>query len=274
MRLRLILPAVAALACLLGPAPARAWGAKAHRVIARLAQDQLGPGAAAAVARLLAGEPDPTLAGVAYWADELRETGTDLGRATAAWHYVNFADGTCRYKPARDCPDGNCVVAAIDRQSAILADAARPDAERAQALKFLVHLVGDVHQPLHAGRGSDWGGNKVQLSYRGEGWNLHSAWDRLLPARRDLDPAAHAAFLRAQPPLPPDATRGSARRAADWAEESCRIVESPGFYPAGHKLRDAYLDDQLPVAERRMREAARRLADLVDESLAPREPMR
>jgi hypothetical protein len=125
-----------------------------------------------------------------------------------------------------------------------------------------------VHQPLHAGRGEDWGGNKVQLNYRGEGWNLHSVWDRLLPARRGLDPAAHADFLRAQPPLPLDATRRSDRPAVDWAVESCRIVESPGFYPVGHTLPDAYLDAQLPVAELRLRLAAQRLADMLNDALA------
>jgi hypothetical protein len=272
MRLRMILPTVAALACLLGPAPAAAWGNKAHRVVARLAQDQLRPEVAATVARLLAGEPDPTLAGVAYWADEQREQKTELGKQTGEWHYLNFADATCTYVPARDCPDGKCVVAAINRQLGLVRDAALPDAERAQALKFLVHLVGDVHQPLHAGRGDDWGGNKVQLSYRDEGWNLHSVWDRLLPARRGLDPAAHADFLRAQAPLPSDPTRGSDRRVIDWAVESCRIVESPGFYPVGHKLPDAYLNAHLPIAEMRLRWAGQRLADLLNEALASPAP--
>jgi hypothetical protein len=276
MRIRMILAAVAALACLLGPAPAGAWGSKAHRVVGHLAQDQLRPEAAAAVARLLAGEPDPTLAGVAYWADEQREAKTALGKQTAGWHYLNFADASCAYVAARDCPDGDCVIGAIDRQMGIVGDAARPDAERAQALKFVVHLVGDVHQPLHAGRGSDWGGNKIQLNYQGDGWNLHSVWDRLLPARRGLDPAAHADFLRAQPPLPPDPARISDRRVADWAMESCRIVEMPGFYPNGHKLADAYLDAQLPLAEIRLRQAADRLADLLNDTLAPaaQEPAR
>ncbi|MGH8029062.1 MAG: S1/P1 nuclease [Arenimonas sp.] len=273
MRHRLFFPALAALAFLIGPGAAAAWGSKAHRVVANLAQDQLAPEAAAEVARLLAGEPDPSLVGIAYWADEQREAGTPLGRETAQWHYVNFADATCEYVPARDCPDGHCVVGEINRQLEILGNTGRTVAERAQALKFLVHLVGDVHQPLHAGRGSDWGGNKVQLSYRDEGWNLHSVWDRLLPARRGLDPAAHADLLRAHPQLAPDPTFRSDRRAVDWAVESCRIVESPGFYPAGHKLADAYLDAQLPVAELRLRQAGQRLADMLNYALARPKPV-
>jgi hypothetical protein len=266
---RRFFPVLVALACLLGPVPASAWGNKAHRVVGHLAQAQLQPSTAAAVAKLLAGEPDPTLAGVAYWADEERENDTALGRRTERWHFLNFPRGGCAYVPARDCAGGECVVGAIQRQREILADRTRPARERTAALKFLVHLVADVHQPLHAGYRDDRGGNTVQLNYRGEGWNLHSTWDRLLPKQRGLDPVAYAAFLQAQPPLPVDATLRSDRGAAAWAEESCRIVQAAGFYPHGHKLQASYLDAQLPVAESRLRQAAQRLARLLDQALAP-----
>jgi len=277
MPVRPFLPVLALLACLCGPGPAAAWGNHAHRIVGRLAQDQLRPAAAAEVARLLAGEAEPTLAGVATWADAEREAVTDLGKRTERWHFLNFPRGNCEYVPARDCPGGNCIVGAIDRQFVALGDAARPDAERAQALKFLVHLVADVHQPLHAGLREDKGGNTVQLSWRGEGWNLHSTWDRLLPKRRDLDPEAYAALLRGQAPLPDDPARRPGLQVVDWAVESCRIVQAPGFYPQGHKLADAYLDAQLPVAERRLRQSAQRLAGMLNYALArplPTEPTR
>jgi nuclease S1 len=270
MSTRASLLLLATLACL--PGPATAWGAKAHRVVGELAQRQLAPEARAEVARLLAGEADPTLGGIAYWADEQREAGTDLGKRSAAWHYVNFRDHRCEYAPARDCADGECIVAAINRERAVLADATRPDAERAQALKFVVHLVGDVHQPLHAGRGDDWGGNKVQLRWtengKEEGTNLHSAWDRIIPVRRGLPVRAHADWLMAQPALPADPTRRSDRRATDWAVESCGIVEGAGFYPTGRTLTNAYVDAQQAIAERRLRQAGRRLADMLNEALA------
>src|SRR5690606_5820756 len=82
------------------------------------------------------------------------------------------------------CPNGDCVAGAIAAQQAILADRSRPDAERAQALKFIVHFVGDAHQPMHAGFGDDRGGNSYQIQLRartardgGEGTNLHRVWD-------------------------------------------------------------------------------------------------
>jgi hypothetical protein len=269
LRGRRLVPVLIALACLSGPGTAAAWGAKAHRVVGHLAQSQLHPQAAAAVATLLAGEADPTLAGVAYWADEQREAGSWLGRRTARWHFVNLPRGTCAYLPARDCPDGDCVIGAINRQRARLGDASLPARERAEALKYLVHLVADVHQPLHAGHRDDRGGNEVQLHFQGEGWNLHSTWDRLLPARRRLAPAAYADVLRAQPPLPVDPTLRSDRKVAEWAMESCRIVQAPGFYPRGHVLQASYLDAHQPIAELRLRQAARRLADLLNQSLSP-----
>jgi hypothetical protein len=247
--------------------PAAAFGPLGHRIVGQLAQRQLTPAAAAQVRLLLAGEPEPTLAGVANWADQLRDSDPVLGKQTARWHYVNFPRGDCHYVPARDCPDGNCVVAAIQRQLLILSDRSRPNGERAEALKFLVHLVADVHQPLHAGYQDDRGGNNFQINYRGQGSNLHSVWDSTLLDDRGLDADTYVAALAKQSPLPPDATRRSDRPAADWAEESCRIVQQSDLYPSTHVLSDAYLDMHRPLAEQRLRQAAARLAGLINFAL-------
>jgi hypothetical protein len=269
---RRFLAVLAGLALLAAPVPAPAWGAKGHRVVALLAERDLRPEARAQVQALLAGEPEPTLAGVSNWADELRDGDDPRGRATAALHYLNFPRGDCMYVPARDCPDGRCLVAAINRQFLVLSDAARPVAERREALKFLVHFVGDAHQPLHAGHADDLGGNRHQLQVAGEGSNLHAVWDRVLPAHRGHAPAAYASWLSAQSPLPPDPTRRSDRPAVDWVQESCRLVQAPGFYPKTGKLAPAYLDTQLPVAEQRLRQAGRRLADMLNFALARPRP--
>jgi hypothetical protein len=267
--LRRFAPVFAVLALLATPWPAAAWGIKAHRIVADLAERDLRPEARAQVQALLAGEPDPTLPGIANWADELRENDPVRGKATARWHYINFPREACEYVPARDCADGQCVVGAINRQFLVLADTARPVAERREALKFLVHFVGDVHQPLHAANGDDLGGNLHQLQIDGEGWNLHGVWDRLVVAQRGLEPPAYADWLRAQPPLPYDSTRRSDRPAVDWAIESCRIARSEGFYPPKGNLQPGYLARQQPVADLRMRQAGQRLADMLNFALAP-----
>jgi len=122
-------------------------------LIAAEAQQLLTPAARAEVDRLLALEPGATLASISTWADETRSPGT------ASWHYVNFPrDAGCAYEAPRDCPGDACVVGAIARQEAVLTSTAA-DAEKLVALKYLVHFVGDVHQPLHAGYADDKGGN-------------------------------------------------------------------------------------------------------------------
>ena len=154
MRFRFLALAAFALSAL--AINAYAWGPQGHQVIALLAEQQLTPKAKEQVQKLLALEPGETLASISTWADEHRNP------TTAAWHYVNFPKNTCTYGVQRDCPDGDCVVEAINRQLAILASKA-PDEKRLNALKYVVHLVADIHQPLHAGYGEDRGGNTYQL---------------------------------------------------------------------------------------------------------------
>ena len=107
------------LICLLFPAlltlaaPAGAWGPLGHRLVAALAWQQLEPEVQAEIARLLAGEADPSLPGIANWADHLRGNDPDLGRRSARWHYVNIAEHNCEYDAERACPGGDCVVEVV-----------------------------------------------------------------------------------------------------------------------------------------------------------------
>ena len=245
------------------PTLAMAWGPGGHRIVAELAARQLTPATQAQVRRLLAVSHDRTLADVATWADDLRNDRTQhaLARASANLHYVNFADSSCHYDAPRDCPGGRCVVAAIERYARVLGDASRSDAERAEALRFLVHLVGDAHQPLHAGYRHDRGGNRYQVQLNGRGSNLHAVWDTPVLSSRRLGWQAHAKAL-ARPPLP--RVGGTA---AQWAEESCRATRDAGIYPRGHRIDKAYLTRMRPLAERRVREAAARLATLLNRTL-------
>ena len=165
MRLPAARRTLALLLLLAGSPAAQAWSALGHRLVGELAQRHLAPATQREVARLLAGAPDPTLAGIADWADDLRDSNPPRFRATARWHYVNLGPD-CDYLPPRDCAGGQCVVAAIARQQAILADRSQPVPDRRDALAFLVHLVADAHQPLHAGGRDDKGGNRFQVSLR------------------------------------------------------------------------------------------------------------
>lgn len=265
MTLRTALTAAVLAATLTLSPSARAWGPLGHRLVADLAWDGMTPQARAAALDLLAGEADPSLAGIASWADELRANAPDLGRRSARWHYVNIAEDGCHYDTARDCPGDDCVVAAIDAQVAILADPGQPRAKRRQALKFVVHFVGDIHQPLHAGRADDRGGNTHQINIDGRGSNLHALWDSGLLGSAGLGEAGWLARLH-QSTIAADAPARPGSPAA-WAEASCRIVNSPGFYPPKGTLDPAYGERWLPVVERQLRLGGRHLAGVLNAAL-------
>lgn len=256
------------LAAALFSAPAHAWWAYGHRLVARLAEHQLTPEARTEVHRLLALEHHRSLADVASWADELREHDPDLGRRSAKWHYVNLGEHDCLYDAKRDCPNGDCIVEAINTQAAILADRTRPDAERLQALKFVVHFTGDAHQPMHAGYAHDRGGNSFQVNYKGRGSNLHSLWDGTLLESRRINETAYYERLRASPSAAAHATDAfSAIAPAQWTEASCRIAMQPGVYPASARIDDAYIERHRPIAERQLQRAGARLAQLLNATL-------
>ena len=277
--------ATLAAACLAALAPdALAWSALGHRLTGELAERHLDPVAAAEVARLLAGEEDPSLSGVAYWADALRNTDPERFEATAKWHYVNYPRDRCEYEAARDCPGGDCVIGAIERNHAILADRARPLEARRDALKFLVHFVGDAHQPMHAGNRGDLGGNRFQVSLHTDlqpeayarkhyvdgvmGTNLHAIWDYYILGTEGLGLDRYADRLDALP-WPPEGTPNGTPVVAPvaWAFESCNLLDSRDIYPSDHTMGEAYLDRMRPLAEQRVRQGAWRLAQLLNATL-------
>ena len=250
--------AVAAVATMAATQPALAFGGMGHRLIAERAEAQLSPAARAEAARLLAQEPGATLVSISTWADENRTLGT------AAWHYVNFPRGAaCQYDAARLCIEGNCVVGALEKQVALLASSAS-DAERLTALKYVVHLVADVHQPLHAGYFDDRGGNSYQLQAFDRGTNLHALWDTGMAVNW---PGGEEAFKGAVKAAPLPAAQGAP---AQWAEESCRIVGQEGFYPENRTLDPAYPPRWAATLVQRVQGASQRLATVLNTVLTGR----
>jgi hypothetical protein len=261
-----VLLVVTGLAAMAAPRDADAWGKSGHRIVGELAEARLDPKARAAVAELLAGEAEPTLAGVSVWADQVREEAPEY-RWTVPLHWVNFESGACSYAAPVNCRDDLCVVAAIERFSEQLADTWLPLAVRRDALKFVVHFVGDVHQPLHAGFAADRGGNDFQISIQREGWNLHSVWDSLIIDSLKLEWPEYRARVD-QIPLTPEArAQASIARPPTWAEESCQIVQRGDFYPPRHKITGKYLEAKRPLADQRLKLAGERLAALLNRVL-------
>lgn len=240
------------------PGTALGWGFEAHRIVAAVAQQQLSPAAKAEVDRLLALEPGSSLESISTWADEVRSP------TTAAWHYVNFRreDG-CRYDAMANCPGGNCVVGAIERQLRVLAGKG-PDEDRLRALRYVAHFIPDLHQPLHAGYFDDKGGNLYQVQAWGRGTNLHALWDTVLVAQWPGGVPRLKAAVEAR------AVESVKTDPIALAEASCQIVATDGFYPEGHKLDPGYLQRWGPVLERQLALAAARLAEAINRSV-PRE---
>lgn len=245
-------------------APAYGWGRDGHRIIGAIASKLLTHAAAASVTSLLGGQ---SLADVSTWADEIRSNPAyDWAEPL---HYVNVPKEAEAYEAARDCPERGCVVSAIDKYMRVLGDAGASQADRAEALRFLVHFVGDVHQPLHAGLASDRGGNGIRVQFLGERRNLHEVWDTSLIARahRPWELYADSLTARVSPEL-----RESLRDAdpAVWATESHKLAISFAYdIPESHALDDAYVERSMPIVEERLLAAGVRLADLLNRTLDP-----
>jgi hypothetical protein len=250
-----VLAGLIALVLVTLPCIALAWGAQAHRLVASLAWTQLTPATQAEVSRLLALEPDSSFESISTWADEVRSP------CTATWHYLNLPrDANCRYDAMRSCPGGHCAVAAIQRQLGVLGGSGS-DPDRLKALKYLVHLVADVDQPLHAGFADDRGGNQYQVQAFGRGTNLHALWDKWL---LDEWPAGLPALQAA---MALEVVGPASADPVVWAESSCRIVSADSFYPRGHRLDGDYARRWNPVLARQLAVAANELSTVLNGAL-------
>ncbi|MGH8151097.1 MAG: S1/P1 nuclease [Steroidobacteraceae bacterium] len=263
-------------ASLLGAGPALAWGNEGHRIVALIAADGLSPAARAEVARLLG--PDDrdadvrdAMEAVSTWADDIRRERPDTER----WHFVDIEISAGGYDAARDCPDDDCVVAQIAKDERVVADVRLAGPERAEALRFLIHFVGDIHQPLHCADDHDRGGNAVRVAIGGEETNLHAVWDTKVVAALGHDPRAVAADLAAR--ITPQERRAWSRGGpAAWANESFAIAKRDIFGPlhgAGESgelvaLPDDYAVRERPVAARQLEKAGVRLAMVLNATFA------
>lgn len=250
-----------AVVCLLLPAPAWAWGPEGHEVVAHIAGMNLTPKARAGVAALLGGEAEASMAIAANWADEIR----DARPQTSSWHYVNLEiDGDHRYVPARDCSGGNCAVGQILRDEAILRSNAVP-AAKTEALKFLIHFVGDIHQPLHAADNHDRGGNDVRIALRrGRPMTLHHFWDDDVVAAQGRDPVAIARDIDASLARAQKAALMAPAAPADWALASAALARTV-VYPQIHQgIGNQVLAADAPAARAQLAKAGYALAGILN----------
>lgn len=196
---------------LAGCLPAFAWGPEGHDLVARIAESELTPAAKARVAEILG--PGQTMVSVASWADRIRNQRPETG----PWHYIDIPINQPHLDLARDCPKGDCVVIKLEDFERVLKDSAAPPEKRRDALMFIIHFVGDMHQPLHCSDNKDRGGNDVHISFDSRNGNLHSLWDSGLMSRMGTEDALF-------PKLSADAAKHRKKWAKgtveSWAEQS------------------------------------------------------
>ncbi len=281
--------ALLALSALL-PSPAAAWWEYGHETVGRIAWLEISPGTRAELARLMRQErllETPTCRAnrielAAYWPDCIKTLGERFTYASP-WHYQNV--DICRpFDLAAPCRDGNCVSAQIDRQLRLLADRRVPARERLMAFAFLVHFMGDLHQPMHAGDHGDLGGNRVRISYGVIPTNLHAAWDGYLADRGISQAQADAAGILSE--------LGAADRAAmrqgditAWSREGWEVAREfaygtlmadPCAAPAEGAPRPVITEEitrrLVPVVRRQVARGGLRLARLLDEAFQSDSP--
>ena len=273
---------LAAMLIMIAPASLLAWGGQGHRLVGLIAAERLTPIAKQNVVWLLDGQ---SLADVSSWADSI----TLDQQQTFSWHFLNIPPEAIGYDRNRDCPRQpgvapgsradrwrDCAVDRITYWEERLADTRLDRADRATALKFIVHFIGDLHQPFHA-LGVGRGGNDVHVRVFGEAecgndparqspCNLHSVWDSRLIGRRDLDDRAYVAQLRrlivdrrlASPP---------SGGPVQWAEQSFRLAKEALVKP-GTNIDDGYYRRHISVVDDRLALAGIRLAAVLNRVLA------
>jgi nuclease S1 len=252
------------------PEQARAWGAEGHRIVCEIAWQRLTPQAREFVTSLLRDEADPVFPRTCTWADEVRGT---THRHTATYHYVNIPAGVAGFDMQRDCgdPARRCIVWAIHHYAGILADASQPYRERNEALKFLAHFVGDLHQPLHTGRPEDRGGNDIRVTFFDETgpearpFNLHSVWDTSMLRLAGHSWPQSAYLLNAQI-TPLDLERWQTLDVVGWTNESYHIADGYGYgqLPEDRRIANRYYRPALGYSEVRLQQAGARLAYLLN----------
>lgn len=243
----------AILALLLLPALAFSWGKTGHRVVGQIAENHLSPKAASMVRELLGAD---SLAEVSNWADEIRSDPS--WKRADPWHYVNIPDGQT-YETMEKNPAGDVIVA-MKRFEATLRNPAAPKEERVQALKFLVHMIGDIHQPLHAGKRDDLGGNRVSVHWfrSVEATNLHTVWDDLLIEQEKLSFTEWSRFL--DHPTAAELKEWQAASSTVWMEESYKLRDRCYDFKPELPLSYDYVYKSMPIVKQRLLQAGVRLA--------------
>jgi hypothetical protein len=247
---------------------ALAWGKIGHRAASTVVENHLTRAAAAAIRDLL--EPGETLADASLWPDEHRRDIPGSG----AWHYVNVPITESQYA-AQFCPSTGCVVSKIEELRGILRSPDSSRADKQQALRFLVHFVEDLHQPLHVGDRNDRGGNDLQLQFFGKGTNLHRLWDEAIIEHYSTSEVKWIGEIEGFGTTE-QLKQWVVGGVEAWANESLNLARQAYCVPGTHSmlkpgtvLGQEYFDFALPMVKRRLAQSAIRLTAMLNDIFTP-----
>jgi hypothetical protein len=243
-------------------APAWSWGPLGHRIIARIAERETG---AKALSRLnfYLGK-DVSIADAALWAQTLEVDRPE----TARWHFIQIPPNAMHLDLDRLCPEKECITVKVREFEGIARLGIRDRSEIEEAVKLLIHLVGDLHQPLHAGYGEDQGGRTIPVVLNGRSTNLYDVWDEALLERLGNDDAAIAERL-AQNTTSEQRDRWRQGNLRDWTWETHLLAArlAYGALPEGSpkRLGEDYLLQATQVVEVQLMKAGVRLGKILDQ---------
>ena len=229
------------------------WGKNGHRIVGEIAQRNLDSGTLRAIKKL-AGDDD--LSRLANWPDEIRSD-PKMGY-TSPWHYVSIPTGKTYFDQKRN-KEGD-VIEALYRFEDTLRDPKETAEHKLDALRFLIHMTGDLHQPLHVGLAEDRGGNSIHVKWFKTDTNLHSVWDEELVEFEKLSFTEYASYLNH---FSADEKKNwETGSYIDWARESQDLRPKVYDYNAGESINLSYEYNYKvkPLVEQRLKQAGLRLA--------------
>jgi hypothetical protein len=265
---RSAIPRLAGLLALLGisaviPSTGFGWGYDGHARVGRVALAGLDPTAKLAVMEILGSDRPEALDEACSWPDVVRRT--PKWEWSAPQHYVNIPRAADTYRKERDCADGMCVTEAIKKYANQLSTNGLNERQDWEALAWVCHLVGDLHQPLHVGYKDDRGGNQVEIVFNGEPEELHEFWDQSLIEDRIgslakwPDPSAADAWLSA-------VNRWNPAETDDWTTESRRLMKQYA-YPAQPVIQSEFADRSWELIQQQVQKAGERLAAVLNAAI-------
>ncbi len=233
------------------------WGQIGHRVTGWIAQDLLSPQAQQEVERVLEGK---SLAEVSTWMDEVRSDPSF--NYMGPWHYVTIPTGQ-KYETA-DKAEGGDVLWALDKVVRELKKGGLSPEQETINLKVLVHLIGDLHQPLHVGNGTDRGGNDVRLEWFGERSNLHRVWDSEMINSKQLSFTELADFT--DNGLDESVVEEwQSTHWYEWAIESQSLLDQAYDLPENGRLSYEYMFKNFDTVQLRLLQAGVRMAGIIND---------